>query len=383
MILKSLDSVWFVEAVWFFYWARFATYFQIGLMFSALTVIWLLAEIPTGFLADKYGRKLAITLGLICHILGAFLIFSAQSWANLFWGGFFENVGRAFISGSLEALLYDDLKNNHQEQSYDRIISLATQFSIATYAVSVLFGGFLYAVHFRLPHFLMFLNFIVAFAFSLLLKEPIHTFKKLAVDLKVKNILIGFRQLLAAKLRAYLPVATAILILFFLYDWGFAKPAMAVNFGYYAQGQGIVYAIMAVISVSIVGLLPKIRLKFGDKRGLKLLLTLISFGFILSVFRFGFWGIAILLLIETAGNLAEPWISVVINKNIDSEYRATTLSTLNFFSRTPFLFLNMLAGRLLDLKLINYFHLVIGLIFLTPILVNGIFSRKLIESKLS
>ena len=165
IILKSLNSVWFVEAVWFFYWSKFANYFQIGIMLSILTVVWLVAEIPTGLFADKFGRKLSVNIGLLCHVVGAFIIFSAQSWLYLFIGGFIENFGRAFISGSLEALVYDDLKNNSREKDYDKLISTASQFSIATFAITVLIGGLLFAVHFRLPHFLMFINFLIAAIF--------------------------------------------------------------------------------------------------------------------------------------------------------------------------------------------------------------------------
>ena len=94
------------------------------------------------------------------------------------------------------------------------------------------------------------------------------------------------------------------------------------------------------------------------------LVIIICLGFILSIFKFGYFGILILLLIEGASNLAEPWISTIVNKNIDSEFRATTLSTMHFISKTPFLILNIIAGRFLDLGYINYFHLIMGLTFL-------------------
>lgn len=364
IILKSLGSVWFVEAVWFFYWARFANYLQIGIMFSVLTVVSILAEIPTGIFADKYGRKMAVNIGLICHIVGALLIFSAQNWIYLFVGGFIENIGRAFISGSLEALLYDDLKDHDKQQDYDLIISLTQQFSIFIYAVSVLIGGSLYIVYFRLPHFLMAVNFVIALIISYFLNEPKIIFKKLTSKVSRQDFFIGFSQLFSLKLKPYLLTIAVILILFFLYDWGFIKPAIAVNFGFFSQGQGIVYALISVINSFFIGFLPFIRKKLGDFFGLNFFLLLMISGYILSIFKLGIFGIFILLMIEASGNLAEPWISIVINKHIDSQHRATTLSTLQFFSRVPFLILNLIAGRLLDLKLINYFNLTIGLIFL-------------------
>lgn len=345
-------------------------------MFSVLTVVWLLAEIPTGVFADKYGRKLSVNIGLFCHVFGAFLIFSAQSWIYLFIGGFLENIGRAFISGSLEALLYDDLKNQEKQENYDVIISLSHQYSIFIYAVTVLIGGLLYTVYFRLPHLLMVINFFIALIISLFLHEPKKIFKKLAVKFRKEDLFTGFRQLLNPRLKPYLITISSILILFFLYDWGFTKPAMAVNFGFYSQGQGIVYALISVFNTFFIGSLPIIRKKFGDLFGLNFFLFIIILGYILSIFKLGLIGIVILLMIEASGNLATPWISILVNKYIDSEYRATTLSTLQFFTRGPFLIINLIAGKLLDLKLINYFNLTIGLIFLCLWIFNTIKVKK-------
>ena len=120
-LLTAFYSLWFVEAVWYFYWSKFASYTVIGLMFSVLTIVWIVAEIPTGAFADRYGRKLSVNIGAFLQAIGAVLLAAAPNIWWLFLGGFLENIGRAFISGSLEALVFDDLKADKSNQEFIKL----------------------------------------------------------------------------------------------------------------------------------------------------------------------------------------------------------------------------------------------------------------------
>ncbi|NMB56990.1 MFS transporter [Candidatus Beckwithbacteria bacterium] len=110
LIINAIHNLWFVEAIWYFYWARFASYTQIGFYFSILTLVWIFAEIPTGLFADKFGRKKATIIANILLLIGAIIDASAL---NIYWlvvASMIMNIGTAFVSGSLEALVYDSLK---------------------------------------------------------------------------------------------------------------------------------------------------------------------------------------------------------------------------------------------------------------------------------
>ena len=171
VLLSAFYGTWFVEAVWFFYWARFASYTQIGIMFSVLTVVRILSEIPTGVFADKFGRKLSVNIGAFSMLAGSVLVFSAP---NLWWffiGSFFEDIGRSFISGADKALVYDDLKSRGKHNHFNFIISYKLRISIIVFAMTVIIGGLLYKVYFRLPNILMSLSYLGAFITSLLMTE--------------------------------------------------------------------------------------------------------------------------------------------------------------------------------------------------------------------
>ena len=142
------------EAIWYFYWAKFLTYSQIGYVFSWLVIVGLLAEIPTGYFADKYGRKTSVVLGMILQTIGAIFMTTALSAPQLVVGVTLMNIGRAFVSGSLEAIVYDSLKASQLESHWDKLVSTKIQFSLLAYIIAVPIGGYVYDLYFRLPNIL-------------------------------------------------------------------------------------------------------------------------------------------------------------------------------------------------------------------------------------
>ena len=136
--------------------------------------------------------------------------------------------------------------------------------------------------------------------------------------------------------------------MFFQYDWGFSKPAMAVNFGFFERGQSFIYAFFAVINAYFILKSPFIRNKIGDFKGLIIINLVMGLGFFFASFKLGYLGIITMIVIEIAGVISEPWVSTIINDRISSTFRATTLSTLEMLGKLPFLLINLLGGIALD-----------------------------------
>jgi hypothetical protein len=66
---------------------------------------------------------------------------------------------------------------------------------------------------------------------------------------------------------------------------------------------------------------------------------------VLAALPLGVAGAGVLCLIRASGALSQPWASVVVNREIPSEDRATTLSTVALISKLPYILLSTLAGR--------------------------------------
>lgn len=355
-------SVWFVEAIWYFYWSRFISFVQIGIIFASLDLIRLILEVPSGAIADMFGRKKAIVGGAIFLLIGGLFIFGANGFWWLFLGGLIQNIGRALISGSLEALVYDTLKKKKLEKDYDDILSASLRLEIFIFAITVLVGGFFYEIYFRLPHFLNTLIFIPMIFFAFNLEEIKITLSHKALSFKnyFETNLQGFRQLFQKSLRPFLVPIILSSVAFYFYDWGFSKPAIAINFGYYARGQAIILAVFSLINAFIISYLPLLRAKISDYQSIRIVTLVIGGGFALAGLNLGYPGAIVMLFMEMAGNFSIALTSVIINQRIESNYRATTLSTLELVNKIPYVLFILIAGEAIEKNYTNIFHFAFG-----------------------
>ena len=95
-----------------FYLSIGLSYLQIGILVSFLNICINIMEIPSGALADIYGRKNCMLLSLSSYI-GAFIIFAFSNYYEpLFAAVFLFSIGEAFRTGTHKAMIFDWLRQN-------------------------------------------------------------------------------------------------------------------------------------------------------------------------------------------------------------------------------------------------------------------------------
>src|SRR5947199_743338 len=83
---------------------------QVGLLEGVAWTITAFLEVPTGAIADRWGRKASIAVGASLYGIAMFLIL-AEALSPAFLVGYaLWNSSTAFVSGADSALLYDSLK---------------------------------------------------------------------------------------------------------------------------------------------------------------------------------------------------------------------------------------------------------------------------------
>ncbi len=83
--------------------SRGLSFTQVGIIIGLIGIMAAVTDFPTGILADKYGRKNAVSLGLFLYGFGllTFLVYPIAFWS--FLGALFIGLGISFCSGSLYA----------------------------------------------------------------------------------------------------------------------------------------------------------------------------------------------------------------------------------------------------------------------------------------
>jgi len=163
-------------------------FFMIGLLISFRQVWVNLLEIPSGFIADSFGRRLSLIVSFIAYIL-SFIIFaqSAPVW-TLFIAMFLFAIGEAFRTGTHKAIIFAWLDANGRADEKTNVygytrswsqIGSAMSLIIATAAV-LTSGGYRTMFYLAIPPYLI--NIVNLLGYPSFLDNPAPTkfsFRKL------------------------------------------------------------------------------------------------------------------------------------------------------------------------------------------------------------
>ena len=123
------------EAIWMLYLAwRGLTLFQIGLVESVFHVTSLLMEVPTGIVADRFGRRTSRLLSRIMAMIGTLLMIASRSFWGFALAFVFVALGYNLESGAGDALVYDSLV---QVGRQDRFMRVKGRMEIAYQAAAI------------------------------------------------------------------------------------------------------------------------------------------------------------------------------------------------------------------------------------------------------
>ncbi|MBE0697759.1 MAG: MFS transporter, partial [Anaerolineaceae bacterium] len=149
---------------------------QVSSIWSIIVGTIFLAEVPTGILADKIGRKWSVVTALFLQTLGEFWYFFAKDYFSFVLISVLAGVGYAFLSGANEALIYDSLPEKDREAEMKKSMGLiGSAYQLAFFAAPLVGGlivsqlvlaAFLKAIFFTAC------SVLIAFLISLTLKEP-------------------------------------------------------------------------------------------------------------------------------------------------------------------------------------------------------------------
>jgi MFS family permease len=142
-------------------------------VFSVASLVQLVADVPTGALADRFGRKPAIVAGAAVSIGFTVCYAAGRGYALLVAGAALEGLARALFSGADAALLYDTLAEERQEARYAGALGRISAAEQGAFVVAAIAGGVVAAVW--SPRAAFWLTLVpqgVALCLALLLHEP-------------------------------------------------------------------------------------------------------------------------------------------------------------------------------------------------------------------
>ena len=113
-------------------------FLQAWLMFWAFVL-----EIPTGVIADRFGRKISVVLGCFITFLSFLLYGTIPNFSAFLLAEFFAAAGLALMSGASEALLYDSLREEKKETKFKNIFGRSFSLGQVSAIIAAPLGGFI------------------------------------------------------------------------------------------------------------------------------------------------------------------------------------------------------------------------------------------------
>jgi len=302
---------------------------QIGL-FDAFGYILIAAfEIPTGIVADKFGKKYSLAIGALIYTIGMLGIIADLFSFWFILGFILWNISNTFFSGVTTAILYDSLVQMKEEDKFQSLIGKTRAVVIISQTTGSILGGILAAYNMNLCFILTGILSGFAIILALSMKEPVlqsdpeddvknqkywEIIKK-AISITVKNSTLRYLILYSSLLSCFT----------FLITYTIYQP-YAMNIGFSISTLG--FFVFFIKFASIIGNLLTER--FSKKLDIKILVALLPFVISICLILMGLvsskLSIIFLIIISLVSSLISPAISKLVNDEIPSSYRATILS---------------------------------------------------------
>jgi MFS family permease len=374
--LCILRNTWFWLWVWVFYYLLYTNYAGIGLIETGLFLTITLLEIPTGAIADLLGKKPTLILSFLMHTIGAFITAFAPNYPTLLFSILILGIGGSLFSGTFEALIYDSLKQEKQEEKYHKIIANMTTLRLVTPAVCGLIGGFLYAISPNLPFIANAITYGIGFVLSFFLIEPLIDTEKFSLKSFIKQTKEGIRELTkTTTIREQTFLLLSIAVIVVIGD-EMLNSFLGVEFGFTATQLGILWAIIYVFSGIASQFSSNISHTFKGNKGAILIGCVYAITLVISPVVGLVFGALSLLVRTSVQAIFMNISSVIINNNTESRYRATTLSTFNMFTNIPYMLTAYGVGVLADMYSAKIVGFGLGVVIVILLMLHTMSKKK-------
>ena len=302
----------------------FSQYFFLdGLIFVLLALF----EIPSGYIADKFGRKKVLLISQFFLIISMIILIVMPSFTGALISGFMLSLFSALSSGNSSALIFELFSKNNCINELEKTYAKSYSISIISSIIFATISSITFQYNMTIPIILDILFLLISLILNLfLLKDdldynPVHK--------NVKSI--GFDK---AELLNVTPIfiITALWFVITRVSFSYYQPIFETfNIEKY---YGITFALFTVFCSLSSYIYSKIANKFSYKSTMILISILLALSFIGMSFNNIFFIITMIFLQQIMRGIYPTVSNIIKNLNINptTKFRVTYLSYASFIS---------------------------------------------------
>jgi MFS family permease len=318
----------------------------IGLTQAAFAVALVAAEIPTGYVGDRIGRRasLALSNALTATVMTAYVfVDSPLAYVGLYimWA-----IGWGFESGTGDAWLYELLETRLDESEFAYVSGRGTTVLLVVSSVTAIAAGILVTVNWALP----FLANAILSAFGILVLLTLPTAETGTDDEEVFTIHNATQILRLQINRPEIRWLVAYSALFYgLFDVtrAFEQPA-AVSAGVPVTALGVMYAGFKLASAGAASQAGWIEKQIGIRRVFVLLIPVVGFVYFSTAFK-PLLVVPVFFIYRSFATILRPIRNQYLNDRLDGVGRATVLSGVSMVLSLAGGIANIIAGQIIPM----------------------------------
>jgi DHA3 family tetracycline resistance protein-like MFS transporter len=309
--------------------------FQIALVAAVFEASILIFEMPTGLIADIYGRRISVVLSAVTLFISGLIFIHFTNLYGFIIAEAIMGLGETLKSGALEAWVVDSLKHQGKEENVKYAFSEGKRYYSAGRLLGFVGGGYLGSLNIiYIWHPFVILIFIT-FLFLIIFMKEEYELKKSPSTSFMKQMKDTIKQSLKVIRTERIIYALILLAFFFEFSFETISQFWQVHFSenllVKTQYFGWIVAISSFLVILFVNRITKLYESFKKETSL-LILIKIGFGLSLLLITLTYnplVAIIFLIISWTLEGFSGPIFLDIFNKHIPSEQRATLLSFKN------------------------------------------------------
>lgn len=365
-VFKFLLGLHFIGGVlvpFYLQWGKIS-FTQIMILQSVFVFSIFLLEIPTGAVADYFGRKVSLIFGSLGIALGVFVYSSTPNFYMFLLAEIIWAAGYALMSGADQALVYDTLKKIKSERTAKKVFGRLNSCELVALTIGAPIGSVLAStLGLRMPMLLMLIPSVLAFILAFFLKEP--EAKEKAESKRYLTTLVegvrSFKNNRGLRILSFDMISISAFTFFIIWMY---QPRLQ-ELGLPILYLGLIHAAITGIQIPFTHYFETLESIFKSKRNyLKGSALVVGVAFIgLGLTRYLPAAIAFILIIAGFGLSRSVLFQSYMNKHIESHNRATVLSSISMTSGFVRGLMYPFVGLLVEWS-ISYTFIIIGVLIL-------------------
>ncbi|WP_407270405.1 MFS transporter [Radiobacillus sp. PE A8.2] len=324
---------------------------EVGMIEALMHLSVVLLEIPTGMVADLYGRKVSLFIGNLLSIgYGTFMLISDS--LSLFGLAFVTlGVAMTFQSGAEEALIYDTLKEKGKEKQYTRVFGNMTALALLSLSFAKLTGGWMAEINWELVYGGIIVTHVLALIPISFLHEPKRerdAGPNLGIKQQWENQLKDGLSIWRNNPSAHVPIIFFIMIVTSIVILTFYGQEYFTRLGFSSITIGIIFTVEGLLGVVMAKVAYRLEAKWQFK-------SITQYGYLLYLvfFLLFIWSpdwaiVSSFLILSQLVTLYEPVFSNYIQQKVESRTRATFFSMISVVESFSIMLLFPLFGWMID-----------------------------------